>query len=1102
MIGKRLKDGPPFRLAGLLLVLAAGAVTIEAASISGRVFDADNQLYVESARITLVGAGQTVTSERGGLYRMGNVDPGEYSLIVEASGLPRQVKPVRVEDPNAEMTVNFSISRDEVFELEELVVEGTAIGAAKSLDIRRSARDYREVVASDAFGQFADRNPAEALQRVAGITTESDQGEGSFLIVRGSAPELSNVQIDGVNLATPEEDGRRVNLNIITNDQLERIEVSKTWLPSQKGNVIGGTVNLVTRSALDRGERFLSLEGAATQREVQDGETSWRGALTYGDILDEKDWQRFGEMAIGFQFSINQAEDFSGSDTVSWTWNTSKDYPFLTRPGTDEERLRGYTLQTVNLRNFDIQRERLGASSRLEFRLNRNHEIRASISHNRFDDLVNEHIFSMQQSNSAQFYSGTRFSEEVAAQLGLDPADPFNRQRIQSSTELGAALTYNEALAIGEIVYDPETKLFMRGGRWAMPMDRTFVHTERNDQIDTYQFEGVHRLPAEVNFDWKAYSSEAEQESIRHWLRFSTPGSTGAGAIPIAGVTNPYLEEPGDSPAVFNKTLFRMEESTTGTATIRQLDLTTSLDERQGIEFNLEKRFEIGSTVWLTRIGYMLDEREKSYQVNPNDYGLRGGALDPDLWGTRGRVSLDDPYFDGGEVEGFSENFGPGLRFGPSFDNERTLAFLEDPAAMGVAFSQSVNHVNNNVSARVQSNYQATEDITGLYWEQSVDWRKWNLIFGLRNEETKNSFTNLEIITRNPDVPIAFITPALWRALIENFGEVFSREVTTERTFDHLLPAVHLSRQIGDNARVRSSVTKTIARPLFSDLVPREIPAVSSGTFLPEIRLPAFDLVPMESVNYDLSLDLYFSPVGLFSVAVFHKDIDGPIFDETRIGVGPNEETEIYELKYNPRNARIDPENIQPTDRIVNDNAYRFSRKRNAGKAELYGVEVTFNRKLNFLPGFLNGLGVYSNVAFFESKAVLPTELRLDEEVRLFRQPDMTANAAIYYEKHGLFARLSYNIRGKYLESISAGDSLMNDLELMEEPLSAMDIWVDRRARLDFTLRYNLTPHLQIFVEAVNLTNEPELRIRGNETRPHSRQYTERIFTIGAKWNI
>jgi TonB-dependent receptor len=910
---------------------------------------------------------------------------------------------------------------------------------------------------------------------------------------------LSNVQIDGVNLATPQADGRRIDLNVITNDQLERIEVSKTWLPYQKANVIGGTVDLITRSALDRGERYVSFEGAATYREIQEDETSWRGSLTYGDVLDKDNLAWLGDSAIGFQISVNQSEDFSGSDTISWVWNLNKDYPYRLRQG--EERPRGFTLEEVNLRDFNIQRDRLGASAKLEFRLNNNHEFKFSLSHNEFDDLENEHVFNQDQLDSAQFFSGIRFlSQEIMDELNLDPNDPFNQNRL-GGTGLEAALTYNEALALGEIGYNPENFMFTNGGNWPMPSERTYIHTERNDEIDTFKFEGIHHFPREIEFDWKVYTSEAQQQIEMNWLRFEA-GNAGGGGRPRAGeeVQYPFFEadEGGANEALYDPVIFQMQETEEGTDTVRQLDTTFSIDDREGFEGNLSKQFDVGTSVWTIRVGYAADYRDKSFEENDNSFGIRTGGLDDDFWDISANfVSLADEFFDGGVVEGFDANFGENLRFGPTFHEMNTLAMLKDPENYGITFGQSVNHLNDNVTTSVSNNFDASEDITAWYYQQSIEWRKWEFIFGFRYENTDNTFTNLNILTRNPEVGIPFIQPALWKILRENFGDVFSEEVTSERSYDYFLPAFHIIRNIGERTTVRASATKTIARPLFSDPIAREVPGIDDGKFQPEIRLPAFDLKPMESINYDISVDHYLEPIGLFSVAFFYKDLEGPIFDEVRVGEGPNDETAQYELKYNPANA-----GWEPGDNIVNNNSYTFRQKRNAGPAELFGFEITFNKRLNFLPGIWNGFGIDSNFAWFDSMAELPTAGRVGEEVQLFKQPDITANFSLFYEKYGIFARLSYNVRGKYLDTITAGSDTLRFLEQMGAEANGMDTWVDQTAKLDFTLRYKVTPNIQLFFEGINLTNEPEVRIRGDAIRPSRVLYTERVFTGGVKWNF
>jgi TonB-dependent receptor len=1089
----------PLKHAWLLAPWLLSAMQADAASIAGAVYDARNEIFIESARVFVQGTDLSTTTARGGRYRITGVQPGEYSVTAVATGYPPVSLRVVVEDPFEEKTVNLTITDEDVFEMDAFVVEGSLIGQAKSLDLRRASNEFKEIVASDAFGQFADRNPGEALQRVAGIAVEKDQGEGSFLIIRGGAPEFSSVEIDGINLATPQEDGRRINLNVITVDQLERIEVSKTWKPSQKANVVGGTVNLITRSALDRGERYLSFEGAATYREIADDEFSWRGAVTFGDVVDSRKLSWMGDKALGIQFSVNQSLDHIGSDTVSWIWDTRRDYPFRTRPG--EEQLFGYTLIDVRSRDFQVERERIGASLRMEFLWNDNHRFYASLSHNKFDDTELEQTFARRATGVSANYAGTSLvTLPVILALGQDPEEPFNKQRL-ASLGLAAALTFNEAIQLGEIAYDPELKMFTRGGPWPMSMNRTFSHTFREDRLSTYHFGGRHRFWRELSLDWKAYNSEASQNSEQHWLRFYLDGATGGGGNAVSGVKNPFLEDISESKVIYNKASFFLRESLTATRG-RQHNFSISEDEREGFEINLAKTTDWRNLTLTTEAGMAFDARDKAFEVDRNSTGLLTGSLDIERW-PGNRMSLVDPLFDGGELEGFEDNFGPDLRFGPKFQEENTLAFLRDPNAYGANFVQDINDINNNFTSRVTTNYRATEDITGYYLQQTVAWRKWTFIFGARYEKTENTFTNLKILTRNPEYPqIRFINPTQWKLLGENFGEIFSAIDTSDKEYDHLLPAFHAVRKIGDSAVLRASITKTIARPLFSDLIPREVPDISGGNFQPSVRLPAFDLRPMESRNYDLSLDFYFQPVGLFSIAVFYKDLDGPIYDEARLGVGPNEETQQYALRYNSRNAQIDPDNILPGQKIQNNDPYDLYRKRNADEGKLYGIELTFDRKFNFLDGFWNGFGVNSNIAWFDSEATLLTQNRVGEKVSLFKQPDKTANLSIYYEKYGVFARLSYNLRGTYLNSVSGGTNLLRDLERMGDPLNAMDIHVDETARLDFTFRYSVTPNLQLFVEAINLTNEPEFRYRGDPSRPMSREYTERLVTVGLKWNL
>jgi TonB-dependent receptor len=1070
---------------------------INAASVSGTVYDVRNGIFLESATIQIRETGQQTTSQRGGRYRFGNVEPGEYVFTATATGYPTKFEQIRIDDPNAEVILNFRFyDDDEIYELDAFVVEGAMIGQAKSLSLRRSAAELQEIVASDAFGQFADRNPGEALQRVAGITVEDDQGEGSFVIIRGASPDLSNIQIDGVGLATPQEDGRRVNLNVITVDQLERIEVSKTWLPFQSGNVIGGTVNMVTRSALDRGEMFASLEGAYTHRGIVPDEDSYRMALTFGHVLDGDTFEWLGDKAIGFQFSVNKSEDTSGSHTARYVWTPNAQLPH--NPDTDGgAEIYGYTMREVQANDFQVIRNRLGLSSRLEFRLNESHEFHAAISYNRFEDDVRNDTFNSSIRTTAEtgWRGPIRLTHGIVDQLGLDPNDPYVSSRLRGSGKQGH-ITFAESIQLGDLDYYEPWKQFTHSGIWTASYDRGFTSTLKNDRIITLQGGGKHRFGENISADWKVYNSEAERDEEIMGITMS--GASGTG-YSLSGPEHryPHIRLRDADGRQFNPEFFDISPPSGAGPRYNQ---TWSSDERTGFTLDLTGKFDLGPFEGQTRLGAALDNRDKSYRVQPRSFSTPLGLLDSTAF-PGGRLLLSNPIFNVSNNNRFAKNFGEDLAFGPRYDKESTLAFLRDPEAFGAKYNETfyrhnlnIDKLNQDFSSRVTSNYDASEDISAYYFQQQLKWKDWTFIFGARYEKTENEFESLEIITRNPELP-QFIQPTFWRHLPDE--DLFSRKVTASRSYDHLLPALHVRKQLFEDVIVRLSATKTIARPLFTDLIPREIPQISGGSFDPVVQLPAFDLNPMESKNFDFSIDYFTKSVGLISLAIFHKDLNGAIYDETWLAEA-GEETLRFAEKYDSLGR--------------NNTDYTLQQKRNAGKGKLSGIEITVDRRLDLLPGFLNGFGVNSNIAWFDSEVtLLSTSVasgqsaandRGGEVVPLFRQPKMTANASIYYNKHGLFARISYNRRGSYLDAVAGGGNISQIRDFVGDPANAFDVYVADGHRWDFTLRYNITPSIQVFFEAINFTNEPYERYRGNETRPFSIQYTQAVYTFGLKWNL
>jgi len=151
---------------------------------------------------------------------------------------------------------------DEV--LEEVIVHGIRYSQAQAVGIKRNAIGVVDAISADDIGRLPDKNAAEAVDRLPGVSISTDQGEGRFVVIRGVSPNLNNLTINGQSAGSPDEGGGRASpLDVVGGDLLKSIEVIKTPTPDMDGQGIGGTVNVVTPSPFDREE---SIFGAVSVR--------------------------------------------------------------------------------------------------------------------------------------------------------------------------------------------------------------------------------------------------------------------------------------------------------------------------------------------------------------------------------------------------------------------------------------------------------------------------------------------------------------------------------------------------------------------------------------------------------------------------------------------------------------------------------------------------------------------------------------------------------------------------------------------------------------------------------------------------------------------
>src|SRR5712664_1700387 len=272
-------------------------------TIGGHVTDVNHDALV-GARVELQPNGYAVTTDAQGTFAISDLAPGKYTLTVSYLGFKPFSKDVTVASAGV-------INADAALEIEtvneQIIVPGErARGEVEAINREMNADNIVQVLPAEVITSLPNTNIADAVGRLPSVSLERDEGEGKYVQVRGTEPRLTNLTLDGVHVPSPES-VRQVKLDAIPADLVDSVEINKTLSPSQEGDAIGGSVNLVTKRA---GERpFMSLQ-------TMGGYTP----VGLGGRLNEVDGtigRRFGhEKRLGLLFGGSYDYNQRGTDDI------------------------------------------------------------------------------------------------------------------------------------------------------------------------------------------------------------------------------------------------------------------------------------------------------------------------------------------------------------------------------------------------------------------------------------------------------------------------------------------------------------------------------------------------------------------------------------------------------------------------------------------------------------------------------------------------------------------------------------------------------------------------------------------------------------------
>ena len=343
------------RRLGVAVVLALGTAVavpgVWAQQLTGELVDSARSTVFEGAIVRLQELDISTRTDERGRFRLTNIPPGSYTLVISYVGAPEARMPVTVTANGLELG-EIALGAGETAEwlqLEEVLVHGQSAAMAGAINQQRAADTVKSILDSDTMGQFPDQNVAESLRRLSGVTVENDQGEGRYVVIRGMDPDLNATSINGVR-ASSAEDRRALQLDVIPTDVLDGLEVQKSLTPDMDGDAIGGSVNVKTLSAFSRKEVFLKTRFEGGYNELRE-DWSPKASVAFSNIFELPGERRLGiAAALSFQDRKLAADNFEADD---WEQaDNGADYP-----------------ETFEPRYYLVDRQRIGAVLNLDYDL-------------------------------------------------------------------------------------------------------------------------------------------------------------------------------------------------------------------------------------------------------------------------------------------------------------------------------------------------------------------------------------------------------------------------------------------------------------------------------------------------------------------------------------------------------------------------------------------------------------------------------------------------------------------------------------------------------------------------------------------------------------
>src|SRR4051812_11336439 len=260
--------------APLLPAQSGGAGTIE-----GRVQNAVTGDSLNNARVSVRGTNLVALTDSAGYYQLAGVPAGEVALRVFFTGLDEQETKVTV-SAGQSVAADFKLTSVARYgkDAGTVVLDKYVVQASKQTDAaaiavneQRMALGQKSVISADQFGTIPDSNPGELMKWLPGVSVEYFANNIVGVSVRGLDAVNTEIRFDGMpqasaSTATLGTSSRDRNFEILgsSSADIARVEIRKLRTPEDSANAIGGSINMIRRTAFEYNRRQLTYNALFT----------------------------------------------------------------------------------------------------------------------------------------------------------------------------------------------------------------------------------------------------------------------------------------------------------------------------------------------------------------------------------------------------------------------------------------------------------------------------------------------------------------------------------------------------------------------------------------------------------------------------------------------------------------------------------------------------------------------------------------------------------------------------------------------------------------------------------------------------------------------